>query len=96
MDSKSDSLIMRNTIFAWIALGTGLILLIPVIAMTFTAEVAWTISDFIAMGTLVFGITSLFVLVARRLSKRGRCAAGFIFAGIYLLIWAELAVGVLG
>ena len=94
MDSRNNDVIMRNSVFLRIALGTGLILLIPLIAMQFTNEVSWDIKDFIVMGFLLFSTATLFVLVSRRAPRRRRVVIGFIFAAVFVYIWAELAVGI--
>jgi hypothetical protein len=46
------------------------------------------------MGVLLFGMTSLFVLVARRVPARRRVVVGGLFLLAFLYVWAELAVGV--
>jgi uncharacterized membrane protein len=94
MEAKSMNIISRNGIFLWIALGTGLLLMIPLVAMQFTSEVNWTLSDFILMGVLIFTVSSLFVLVARKVQKKNRLAVGAAFLLGFLWLWAELAVGV--
>lgn len=94
MISRFDERISRKSIFAWIALATGLVLLVPLIAMQFTGEVNWHGGDFIAMGALLFGTASLFVLAARRSSPGVRLAIGGLLAVAFLYLWAELAVGV--
>lgn len=93
MDSNND-LIMRNSVFAWIALGTGVLLMIPLVAMQFTEEVNWDISDFVIMGIMLFGFSSLFVLVSRKVARRRRLIAGSICLLAFLYLWAELAVGI--
>jgi hypothetical protein len=87
-------MIMRNNIFTWIALGTGLILLIPLTAMQFTDEVLWDARDFIVMGLLLFGSASMFVLVARKVKGWRRIVWGLVVAAAFVYAWAELAVGV--
>jgi len=94
VSQKSSALIFKNSVFKWIALATGAILLIPLIAMQITSEVAWNTTDFIVMGSLLFGMSSLFVLAARKLPSKHRLFAGGMFIAVFLYIWAELAVGV--
>jgi hypothetical protein len=90
---KKDTM-MQNKAFLWIAMATGFILLIPLTSMRFNSEVNWTLFDFILMGTLLFGSSTVFVLTARRISKKYRAAIGIAFAAAILWLWAELAVGV--
>jgi hypothetical protein len=45
-----------------VAVVTGLILLIPLVAMQFTNEVNWSVTDFILMGSLLFGTGTLLVV----------------------------------
>ena len=75
----------------------GLILLIPLIAMQFTKEVKWDIFDFVVMGTLLL-ITGLAIeLVTRKLkSTYIKIGLALIILIMFLLIWAELAVGIFG
>lgn len=94
MKPTGNGIIFRNTIFVWIALATGAILLVPLVAMQFTAGVSWDASDFIVMGLLLFGTGILFVLVARRTPSRRRLVVGCLFAAAFLYLWAELAVGI--
>jgi len=94
MDSRNNDVIMRNSVFLRIALGTGLILLIPLIAMQFTNEVSWDIKDFFVMGFLLLSTATLFVLVSRRAPRRRRVVIGVIFTAVFVYIWAELAVGI--
>jgi hypothetical protein len=80
-----------------VALATGLILLIPLVAMQFTREVNWTGSDFVIMGVLVFGAGLAFVLIARKWDNATyRLAVGVAVAAGLLLVWANLAVGLVG
>jgi hypothetical protein len=78
-----------------IALVTALILSIPLIAMQFTEEVQWTLSDFIIMGTLIFGTGMIFDYAMRKArNNTNKVAFGFVILFLFLYIWTELAVGV--
>jgi hypothetical protein len=95
MTTKFNEIIVRDSVFAWIALATGLLLLIPLIAMQFTNEVNWDKTDFIVMGFLLFVTSSIFVLVARKLTRKYWPVIGILFAAAFFYLWAELAVGIL-
>jgi hypothetical protein len=94
MGTTSNSLLMRNSVFGWIAVATCGLLLIPLGAMQFTREVKWDVTDFIVMGLLIFAAGSVFVLAARRMPPRYRLALGVVVAGAFLYVWAEFAVGI--
>ena len=88
---------MKNRRLIIILLSSMAILLIPFIAMQFTAEVNWTTSDFLVAGFLLLG-TGILSEAALR-SKRKK-SMKFAFISILLmglvLVWAELAVGIFG
>jgi hypothetical protein len=78
-----------------ILVGTVLLLLIPLVAMQFTEEVVWTLSDFGVAGALLAGTGLVYELATRSLrSPRLRMIAGAVIVGAFLVIWAELAVGI--
>lgn len=80
-----------------VAIGTGVLLLIPLIAMQFTDEVVWTISDFVIMALLLFSTGLSFKLLTRSSGCMiQRIASGFALASTFFLIWANLAVGLIG
>lgn len=84
----------QNTIFLWIAAISGVILLIPFVAMQFSREVVWALGDFVIMGLMLFGAGSGFVLVARQLNKKYWVITGVVIGLAFLYLWAELAVGI--
>lgn len=80
-----------------VALGTGLILLVPLVAMRFTNEVVWTGSDFAAAGVLLAGTGLSYVAGARLLrTAQRRLMLGMALALLLALVWVELAVGLFG
>ncbi len=76
----------QNTVC--IALGTVVLLLTPLLA-----KWAWTLSDFIIMGALIFCAGLIIDFVIR---KQGKYRAIGIIAIVFLFLWlwAELSVGV--
>lgn len=80
---------------AKVAIATGLVLLLPLVAMQFTSEVRWGAEDFLAAGALLFCAGMLYVLGVRRvyLPWQRRPFVALIAVGV-ALVWAELAVGV--
>ncbi|MGS2719710.1 hypothetical protein [Paraglaciecola aestuariivivens] len=80
--------------FSILTLFTATLLLIPLVAMQFTQEVNWTMSDFVVMGILCFGLGSAYIVLARKTPQR-RILLALLFAALFIYTWAELAVGVL-
>lgn len=86
---------LHRTLIAAGAL-TGLLLLVPLVAMQFTAEVQWGAGDFLAAAVLLFLAIGTALLALTRL--RSVAARAWAVAGILAClggIWAELAVGLL-
>ena len=80
-----------------VALATAFILLVPLLAMQFTDEVVWTLSDFVVAGALLFSSGLTYELVARKGATIAyRAAAGVAVATALLLVWISLAVGIIG
>ena len=94
MNTTVNRFIGRNSAFAWIASGAGALLLIPLGAMQLTTSVDWGVTDFVAMGVLLFVSGSLFVLAARKVSPMYRLVVGVLVVAAFLYVWAELAVGI--
>ena len=74
------------------------LLLLPALAMQFDVEgVAWTASDFAAMGAILFFACGCFELAARFAPNFTYLVAAALGIGTgFLLVWANLAVGIIG
>jgi hypothetical protein len=75
----------------------AVLLLLPLVAMQFTSEVNWTLSDFAfagAMFGLVGGTYELAIRLSRNYAYRGGVAVALLAA--FLLVWINLAVGIIG
>ena len=87
----------QNKRFSIILLASVLLLLIPLVAMQFTAEVNWTAGDFVVGGVLLFGAGLLAELAMRKIKKFShRIVLGVTILVLLLFTWVELAVGILG
>ena len=73
------------------------LLLIPLIGMTITDEINWSPFDFFTMGSLLillgFGIN---LVISRVKNLKYRALYIGVVVIIFMLIWAELAVGLFG
>lgn len=76
---------------------TALILSIPLIAMQFTKEVNWTLSDFVVAAVLLLGTGLAIELVIRYVkTSLSRTILLVVILLLLFLTWAELAVGIFG
>lgn len=91
---------IRNSIrlkIWYVAFATAAILVAPLVAMQFTEEVNWGLLDFIVMGLLLFGTGITYIMISRiSESAAYRTAVGVAVVAILLLIWVNLAVGIIG
>jgi len=84
---------MNKKSLFWIAGVTIGLLLIPLIAMQFTSEVNWSLSDFVIMGVMIF-VTGTMINLTRLKMSKYKIAGVLTILVLFLWLWAELAVGV--
>ena len=74
-----------------------LLLVIPLIGINFTDEIDWSLPDFIVAGLnlLVFSICANFIIL-KISNKNRRVVFITILLILFVLVWAELAVGIFG
>ncbi|GAB4296075.1 MAG: hypothetical protein Kow0098_18990 [Ignavibacteriaceae bacterium] len=73
------------------------LLLVPILAMLFTEQVNWTAFDYFVAWILLFGAGSTYVLIAGMGNvKSYRIAAGIAVGTALIIIWSNLAVGIIG
>lgn len=74
-----------------------ILLLIPLIAMQLSSEVNWSLGDFIILGILLLGLGLFIEFGFRKFQKiDNRIAYTVLVVGAFLLVWAEMAVGIFG
>lgn len=75
----------------------AVLLLIPLLAMQITDEVGWTPSDFVIAAILIGSAGGAYELAVRKTRNLAyRAAAAIALAAAFLLIWMNLAVGIIG
>lgn len=90
-------MLTQNKRLAGIVLTIAILLLIPFLAMQFTNEVNWSVSDFMVAGVLLLGTGLLCELVMRKVKNiKTRLAICGVILLALLIIWIELAVGIFG
>lgn len=86
---------MKNKRLQLMLFGIMSLLTIPLIAMQFTTEVNWTVGDFVIMGTLLLAIALLIEFTLQKVTDtKSRIGIVVVVLLLFLLIWAELAVGI--
>jgi hypothetical protein len=78
-------------------LTAALLLLIPAAAMLLTGEVNWGPGDFLVAGALLFGAALAWRLTVARTGELAyRLGMAIAILALLLLVWGNLAVGVIG
>lgn len=93
-----DSNELRGTTFRRLVWGgAALLMLLPALAMQFTAEMNWNAADFIVWGAMLLVACVSYEIAARiARSNAYMAAAGVAVAGAFLMTWVNLAVGIIG
>ena len=73
------------------------VLLLPLVAMQFTNEVNWDETDFIVFSAMLAVAGGTYELAARMTGNSlYRAAVGVAVAAAFILVWINLAVGIIG
>ncbi len=92
-----SSLAMPNRTIIRVILVPLLILSVPFIAMQYSNEVAWDMFDFLIAGCLLFGACfSIETLIRKTNNMAYKIAISLTVLTSLLLIWVNLAVGIIG
>ena len=76
--------------------GATLLLLLPMVAMQFSADVEWDVADFATFGLMLLmacGTCELTMRITK--SRTHRALMAIAVTAVFMLVWLELAVGVL-
>lgn len=88
---------MKTKTIFYVLGATLCLLAIPTIGMCFSNDIHWGVLDFLVMGSMFFitaiGVSIVWKKVTR---KKLRAVMTFLIVILFLVIWAELAVGIFG
>lgn len=88
---------MQNKSIIVILIALVFILLVPLIAMQFTEEVVWDFTDFAIAWILLAGTALTYMIATRNTMQTAyRAAVGVALATALILVWMNLAVGLIG
>jgi hypothetical protein len=75
----------------------AIMMLLPGVVMQFTDEMVWDETDFAVAGAMLFGACGAYELAARLTRNIAyRAAVGVALVAVFVLIWINLAVGIIG
>ena len=75
----------------------ALILLVPLVMMQITDEADWDVADFVIFGAMLAGACGAYELAAKVTGNKAyRAAVGVALAAAFILVWMNLAVGIIG
>lgn len=75
----------------------GFVLLIPLVAMQFTSEVAWDGADFVFAAAIIAGAAAMYEFTAAKsVSVAYRLAVAIAVGTAFVTVWSTGAVGIIG
>ncbi|QRM29178.1 hypothetical protein [Microvirga sp. VF16] len=88
----------RRNDWRFAAWGTAaFVLLLPLLAMQITHEVDWDVADFAIFGAMLVCAGGTYELAARMAGNTAyRAAVGVALAAAFILVWMNLAIGIIG
>lgn len=75
---------------------TLILLTIPFLSNIYINDFNWSMVDFIIMGVLIFLCISFISFIRKKFSGIKETLALIIVVIVFILLWAELAVGIFG
>ncbi len=98
MAAKAENRNGRGRLWRRAAWGAAAaLMLLPLLAMQVTEEVAWDVADFAIFAAMLISAGGVYELSARfSASSAYRAAIGLALATAFLLTWVNLAVGIVG
>ena len=71
MKAKSlQAFLQSKSVFLWLILAVAIVLLVPFVAMQYSADVNWSALDFITIAILLLAMGLAFIFLGRSTVKR--------------------------
>ena len=90
MQQQKHSVFWRAT---WI---TVTVLLVVFLARLLSDEVTWSVYDFLIGGGLIFVFAAIEIILWNKLKNQHRLFVVLFVLLVFLILWAEMAVGLFG
>lgn len=97
MEGKKANFPGQNRYLFFLAVATVGLLFVLFLIKEVTHVLEWGPIDFVFVGVLVFGIGTVYVPISRKHNNRiYRIALALALGTVFIMIWANLAVGLIG
>ena len=86
----------RRPLIFYPAILTTALLSVPLIGSIVSSEVNWSPSDYLIGGVLIFVVSTVELMLWRSMPKKSRWPVMGLLFLMFLVLWAEMAVGIFG
>lgn len=86
----------QHSVFWWATCITVTVLLVVFLASLLSDEVTWSVYDFLIGGGLIFVFATIEIFLWNKLKNQHRLFVVLFVLLVFLLLWAEMAVGLFG
>lgn len=86
----------QHSVFWWPTWITVTVLLVVFLASLLSDEVTWSVYDFLIGGGLIFVFATIEIILWNKLKNQHRLFVVLFVLLVFLILWAEMAVGLFG
>ena len=86
----------KHSVFWWPMWITVAVLLVVFLASLLSDEVTWSVYDFLIGGGLIFVFAAIEIILWNKLKNQHRLFVVLFVLLVFLILWAEIAVGLFG
>ena len=86
----------QHSVFWWPTWIMVTVLLVVFLASLLSDEVTWSVYDFLIGGGLIFVFATIEIILWNKLKNQHRLFVVLFVLLVFLILWAEMAVGLFG